>query len=83
VIITLDNDFTTLLALRQSVSPSVVFIRQVGTKPWEVHLQPLLDNLGNLVEDLLAGAVVSLSPTARLDQTASDHVGQLADRLAQ
>ena len=63
VIVTLDSDFTTLLALRQASGPSIVFVRDVGTKTWDVHLRLFLDNLANIAEDLTAGAVVSLSPT--------------------
>jgi len=63
VVITADSDFSTLLASRGSAKPSVILLRHVAELPWEVHAALLLANLPAVVDDLEAGAVVSLSPT--------------------
>lgn len=63
VLITADADFATLLAARGRAGPSVVLLRYVAELPWPVHLALLVDNLPAVVDDLEAGAVVSLSPT--------------------
>ena len=63
VLITADSDFSMLLAARGSAGPSVVLLRHVAELPWPVHLALLVDNLPAVLQDLEAGAVVSLSPT--------------------
>lgn len=63
VLITADSDFSMLLAARGSAGPSVVLLRHVAELPWRVHLALLVDNLPAVLQDLEAGAVVSLSPT--------------------
>lgn len=63
VVITADSDFSTLLASRRSARPSVILLRQVAELSWKVHVELLIANLPAVVEDLEAGAVVSLSPT--------------------
>lgn len=63
VVITADSDFSTLLASRGTDRPSVILLRQVAELSWDVHAELLIANLPAVVEDLEAGAVVSLSPT--------------------
>jgi len=63
VVVTADVDFSMLLAGRGSGGPSVVLLRHVSELTWPMHLALLVDNLPAVVEDLQAGAVVSLSPT--------------------
>lgn len=63
VVLTADADFSALLAARGSGRPSVVLLRHVAELPWTMHLALLVDNFPAVVEDLEAGAVVSLSPT--------------------
>jgi predicted nuclease of predicted toxin-antitoxin system len=63
VLITADSDFSMLLAARGSAGPSVVLLRHVAELPWPVHLALLVDNLPVVLQDLEAGAVVSLGQT--------------------
>ena len=63
VIVTADSDFAMLLALRRSLSPSVVQLRHVAELGWDDHVMLLLANLPSIVEELQRGVVVSLSPT--------------------
>lgn len=63
VVITADSDFSSLLASRGSPRPSVILLRHVAELPWQVHGQLLMANLPSVVDELNAGAVVSLSPT--------------------
>ena len=63
VLITADSDFSMLLAARGASGPSVVLLRHVAELPWPVHLALLVDNLPAVLQDLEAGAVVSLSQT--------------------
>ena len=63
VVITVDSDFATMLALRGGASPSVVQLRGVAELTPDVHLALLVDNLATVEEDLDVGAVVSLGPT--------------------
>lgn len=63
VVITDDSDFTMLLAARDSATPSVVLLRHVAELRLDVHAALLVANLPVVLDDLAAGAVVSLSPT--------------------
>jgi predicted nuclease of predicted toxin-antitoxin system len=63
VVITADSDFTMLLAARQTATPSVVLMRHVAELRPSAHAALLIANLPLVVDDLEAGAVVSLSPT--------------------
>lgn len=63
VVITADSDFSALLVARGSAGPSVVLLRHVAELSWPEHQALLLANLPSVLEDLQAGAVVSLSPT--------------------
>jgi predicted nuclease of predicted toxin-antitoxin system len=59
VVVTLDADFHTLLALSGAASPSVVRIRIEGLRGAEVA-KLIEDVIGNAHDDLLAGAVVTV-----------------------
>lgn len=62
VVVTADTDFPMLAALRRATSPSVVLLRGVSElAPYE-HAQLLPRNLTAVLQDLDAGAIVSLSP---------------------
>lgn len=61
VIVTADSDFAAILAIAGDSSPSVVQLRGVAELAPPVHLQLLVENLPAVVDDLEAGAVVSLS----------------------
>jgi len=63
VLITADTDFTMILAARRAATPSVVLLRHVAELRADAHLALLLANLPALLDELDAGAVVSLSPT--------------------
>jgi predicted nuclease of predicted toxin-antitoxin system len=65
VVITADSDFTMLLAARHTTTPSVVLLRHVAELRPDAHAALLAANLPLVLDDLAAGAVVSLSP-ARL-----------------
>ena len=63
VLVTVDSDFAAMLAIAGSAKPSVVQLRDVGELAPPAHLGLLVANLGTVVGDLEAGAMVSLSPT--------------------
>lgn len=63
VVITADSDFAMLLATRSAATPSVVLLRDVADRPPPAHAQLLINNLSAVEEDLMKGAIVSLSPT--------------------
>jgi predicted nuclease of predicted toxin-antitoxin system len=63
VVVTVDSDFAAALAIAGAAQPSVVQLRDVGELTPSAHLALLTANLGTVVEDLEAGAIVSLSPT--------------------
>ena len=63
VVITADSDFSMLLAARGSGSPSVILLRHVAELSWPAHLALIIANVVTVLDDLTAGAVVSLSPT--------------------
>lgn len=52
-----ENDFSMLLASRQSLRPSMILLRQVAELTWQVHLDLLTANLRAVQADLKAGAV--------------------------
>lgn len=60
---TADSDFGALLAMRRSTSPSVVHLRHVAELVAEEHVTLLVANLPQIADDLVRGAIVSLSPT--------------------
>lgn len=62
-VVTADTDFSMLLALRASSSPSVVLLRGVAELAWSAHAALILANLEAVVTDLNQGAIVSLGPT--------------------
>lgn len=58
ILVSADTDFGTLLARTHATSPSFVLIRRlVGRRVHEIA-RVIIDNLGDVEEDLLAGAVV-------------------------
>ena len=63
VVVTADTDFSMLLALRRSSSPSVILLRRVSELSPDEHGRLLLANLPAILDDLTRGVVVSLSPT--------------------
>ncbi len=63
VLVTVDSDFAAMLAITGTEQPSVVQLRDVGELAPPAHLALLVANLGTVVGDLEAGAIVSLSPT--------------------
>ncbi len=52
-----------LLATRRASTPSVVLLRDVADRPPAVHAELLVANLSAIEPELVAGAIVSLSPT--------------------
>lgn len=63
VVITADSDFGMMLALRRSVSPSVVHLRRVAELAPDEHVTLLAANLPAIAGDLGRGAIASLSPS--------------------
>lgn len=63
VVVTADTDFGMLLAMRRTVSPSVVHLRNVAELLVDAHVALLVANLPQIADDLERGAIVSLSPT--------------------
>ncbi len=61
VVVTADSDFSVLLVSRRSARPSVILLRHVAELPWPVHSDPLIANLPSVIDELVGGAVVSLS----------------------
>ncbi|MFD7074466.1 DUF5615 family PIN-like protein [Nocardioides sp. NPDC059952] len=58
ILVSADTDFGTLLARSHATSPSFVLIRRlVGRRVQEIA-SVIIDNLGDVEEDLLAGAIV-------------------------
>ncbi len=63
VVVTADTDFGALVALRRATAPSVLQLRGVAELAPSVHLSLIVSNPANVSVDLVAGAIVSLSPT--------------------
>jgi len=63
IVVTADSDFGMMLALRRATSPSVVHLRHVAELAPDDHTALLVANLSTVAEDLLRGAIVSLSPS--------------------
>lgn len=61
VIVSGDTDFGALLALLSRRSPSVILFRSRNTLTAEDQAVIILDHLGDLEQDLIAGAVVVVS----------------------
>lgn len=62
VVVTADSDFGALLASSRGSSPSVVLLRGVAELGAAAHARLLIDNLDRVEDDLVFGAIVSLSP---------------------
>jgi predicted nuclease of predicted toxin-antitoxin system len=62
VVVTADTDFSMMLALRRAATPSVVLLRHVAELRPAAHAALLVANLPQVIADLDAGAIVSLSP---------------------
>ena len=58
VIISADTDFGTILALRQSVKPSVILLRWPMLRIAAAQTTVLLSNLPNIASDLISGSIV-------------------------
>ena len=63
VVVTADSDFPMMLALRRATAPPVVLLRHITNIPPIAQTALLVANLPRVLEELEAGAVVSLSPT--------------------
>ena len=61
VVVTGDTDFGALLALLRARSPSVILFRSRRTPQASDQAQMMSDHLGDLVDDLDAGAVVVIT----------------------
>ena len=61
--ITADSDFPTMLALRRATTPSVVHLRHINELTWQDQGTLLTANLPTVLDDLVDGAIVSLSTT--------------------
>lgn len=63
VIVSADTDFTIMLAVSGDKSPSLILLRSADRVPPRDQAELILANLPSVIEELDAGAVVSLSPT--------------------
>lgn len=63
IVVTADNDFPMMLALRRATNPSVVLLRHVEALSTAAQAELLTANLPSVTDDLDRGAIVSLSPT--------------------
>ena len=62
VIVSMDTDFGTLLALRDAVRPSVVLFRRMEDRRANALLALLVANLSAVEADLTGGAIVVIEP---------------------
>ena len=62
VLVTADTDFPMLVALRRATSPSIVLKRGVAELPPSTHAELLVSNLRSVIDDLVRGAIVTITP---------------------
>ena len=62
VLVTADTDFPMLVALRKATSPSIVLMRGVAVLPPSTHAELLVSNLRSVIDDLVRGAIVTITP---------------------
>ena len=60
IIVSADTDFGTILTFRPQQLPSVIIFRHPSPRRPEAQARLLLENLANLSEDLMQGAIVVL-----------------------
>jgi predicted nuclease of predicted toxin-antitoxin system len=65
VLVSADSDFGAIVALRGTVSPSVVPLRHTGPRRPAEQAAFLARNIGDLDEELTAGCIVSIEATRR------------------
>jgi predicted nuclease of predicted toxin-antitoxin system len=84
ILLSADTDFGELLAIGQHLAPSFVLLRGLTGAP-DHRLRLLADNLDQVEDDLLAGAIVVFTedririrrlPVARPDRHAQDNQGR-------
>lgn len=63
VLISADTDFGRLLQLSQASGPSVVLVRTAGSRRPPAQAKLLLDNLPEVADDLIRGALVVFEDT--------------------
>lgn len=62
ILISMDTDFGTILALRQTRKPSVLLLRGAVPRRPDDQVVLILANLAQLQEDLARGAVIVIEP---------------------
>ncbi len=60
IIVSADTDFSTILALRKTSSPSLILFRGAATRRPDRQVALLRANLPRLEKDLIDGAVISI-----------------------
>jgi predicted nuclease of predicted toxin-antitoxin system len=63
VLISADTDFGAVLALRQSIRPSVMLLRGPSQRPPEAQAELILQNLPALAESIDKGSVIVFEET--------------------